>query len=90
MTGFLSHVGNSSLKSLLLSGGCKVKKKSIWRTHINYGFVKFELFCWSIRRVKNFVTRQSYGKKFLTILKIENFRKRKTKMKTKFDLIKIN
>ena len=90
MIGFLGHVGNSSLKSLLLSGGWKVKKKSVWRTRVNFGLVKFNLLCWSSRRVQNFVPRQPYGRKFLRILEIENFQKRKMKMKMKSELIKIN
>ena len=51
---------------------------------------KFNLLCWSIRRVEIFVPRQRYGKKFLRILKIENFRKRKTKTEMKNKQMKIN
>ena len=84
MTGFFfCHIGNSSLKSLLLSGGWKVKKKSVWGTCVNFWLAKFELFCWLTKRVENFVPRQPYSRKFLRILEIENFQKRKTKMKMK-------
>ena len=83
MIGFLGHVGNSSLKSLLLSGGWKVKKKSVWRTRVNFGLVKFELFCWSIKRVENFLPCQPYGRKYLRILEIGNFRNEKRKRKWK-------
>ena len=64
----------------------KFKKKSVWRTRVNFGLVKFELFCWSMRRVENFVPRQPYGRKFIRILEIGNFKKRKTKTKTKMKM----
>ena len=86
MTGFFfCHIGNSSLKSLLLSGGWKVKKKTKkqktkndWRTRVNFGLTEFKIFCWSIRWVQIFAPRQLYSRKFLRIIEIKN------------ELIKIN
>ena len=58
-------------------------KKSNEDPRVNFGLAEFEIFCWSIRRVKKFVSRQLYGRKFLRIVEIENLWKQKTKTKIK-------
>ena len=51
------------------------------RTRVNFGLMEFKIFYWSIKRVEFFVSRQLYGRKFIRIVEIENFQKRKAKKK---------
>ena len=75
MTGYFRSRWNFKFENSYFLQWLKSQKGN-WRTRVNFGLMKFERFYWSIKRVE-FYTTLTFSRKFLRIVEIKNFQKKR-------------